>query len=249
MRRSIVRQVLPACVGLLVASTAVFAQAPAPSGPWTTETASAGLAVTQGNKDTSSVNVGYELVYDPKTRNVVKSDGLLLYGKTDGLKSADRLGLNARDEYQLTGRSYLYGQTQYLRDEFKNIAYLFAPTAGLGYRLIDTPSTKFSVDGGFGGEWDKVPGASSVSKSGAVTFGDKLSRQISATTAISQNFTALYKTKDFNDALYSFGVALTTSMSAHSQLKVEVLDVYKNLVPAPYQKNDMALIIGFVFKR
>ena len=38
-------------------------------------------------------------------------------------------------------------------------------------------------------------------------------------------------------------------MSAHSQLKVDVLDVYKNLAPVPFKKNDLALIIGLVFKR
>ena len=107
---------------------------------------------------------------------------------------------------------------------------------------------KFSVDAGVGGVWEKAPDVG-VKKSGAITFGDKLSRKVSATTAISQNFTALYKTTDFSDALYSLGVALTTSMSAHSQLKVEVLDVYKNLAPVPFKKNDLALIIGLVFKR
>lgn len=248
MFRSIVRQVLPAAFGVLTASTTLFAQTPAPTGPWTTQTASAGLALTQGNKDTSSVNLGYELVYDPKTRNVVKSDGLLLYGKTDGEKTADRLGLNIRDEHQLTSRSYTYVQNQYLRDEFKNIAYLVAPTVGVGYRVVDTALTKFSVDAGVGGVWEKAPDAD-VKKSGAITFGDKLSRKISATAAISQSFTALYKTADFDDALYTFGVALTSSLSAHSQLKVEVLDVYKNLAPVPFKKNDVALIVGFVLKR
>jgi putative salt-induced outer membrane protein YdiY len=248
MRRSLTTGLIPALFSVFLASTSTFAQAPAPTGPWTTETASAGLAFTQGNKDSSSINMGYEVVYDPKTRNLVKSDGLFLYGKTDGEKTADRLGLNARDEYQLGGRSYAYGQLQYLRDDFKNIEYLLAPTAGVGYRVVDTASTKFSVDAGLGGVWEKAPGAS-VSKSGAVTFGDKLSRKITANTAISQTFTALYKTSDFSDSLYSFGAALTTSMSAHSQLKVEVLDVYKNLAPTPFNKNDVALVIGFVFKR
>lgn len=249
MVRSLVRQVIPAALGILVSSTALFGQTPAaPTGPWTTQAASAGLALTQGNKDTSSVNLGYEMVYDPKSNNIVKSDGLLLYGKTDGEQTADRLGLNIRDERTLSGRSYAYVQTQYLRDQFKNIEYLVAPTVGAGYRLVDTPVTKFSVDAGLGGVWEKAPDFS-VKKSGAITFGDKLSRKISATTAISQNFTALYKTTDISDALYSFGVALTTSMSAHSQLKVEVLDVYKNLAPVPFKKNDLALIIGLVFKR
>jgi putative salt-induced outer membrane protein len=233
---------------VLASAALADAQTPAPTGPWTTQSASAGLAVTQGNKDTSTLNLGYELVYDPKTKNIVKSDALFLYGKADGETTADRLGLNARDEYQLTTRSYLYGALQYLRDEFKNIDYLLAPTGGIGYRLVNSATTKFSVDGGVGGVWEKNPGFD-VSGSGALTFGDKLTHQVTATTTLSQGFVALYKTKNFDDALYTLGAALATSISAHSQLKVEVLDTYKNLVPARIDKNDVALIVGLVFKR
>ena len=95
------------------------------TGGFTTQTASIGIALTQGNRDTSSINLGYEMVCDPKTHNRVKSDGLFLYGKTDGERTSNRLALNARDEFQLAGRAYTYGQLQYLRDEFKNIVYLF----------------------------------------------------------------------------------------------------------------------------
>jgi hypothetical protein len=47
-------------------------------------TASGGLALTSGNKDTFTVNANYDVVYDPKTRNVVKSEGLWIRGKSDG---------------------------------------------------------------------------------------------------------------------------------------------------------------------
>ena len=54
---------------------------------------------------------------------------------------------------------------------------------------------------------------------------------------------------DLSDALYSTGLAVTASVSAHSQLKVEVLDVYKSLAPEPFRKNDLTLLVGLVFKR
>ena len=242
---------VPACFCLLLAASPLHAQAPPdPPSPWATQTASVGMALTQGNKDALSVNLGYEVIYDPKSRNRVKSDGVFLYGRTDGATSTNRLGMNARDEYQIAGRAYTYGQVQYLRDVYKNIVYLVAPTAGFGYRAIDTDDTKLSFDAGLGGVFENgPPGASVLATSGGLSFGDKLSHKISPTTTLTQNFTGLYRTTDLTDALYSFGAAVTASVSAHSQLKVEVLDVYKNLAPVPFRRNDLAVLVGLVFKR
>ena len=241
-----------ACLALLpVSSSPAFAQPaappPPPAGPWVTS-ATAGLALTDGNKDTNTINLGYDIVYDPKTRNVVKSQGLYLHGKSDGELTADRLALNARDEYELRRRLYTFGQLQYLQDQFKDIDYLAAPTGGLGYRLIDTDPTKLSVDAGVGGVWEK-PRLGDVKGSGAIALGEKFSHQLSDVAIINESLSALYKTSDSEDALYAFGASLATIITTHTQLKVEFLDTYKNLVVPPIQKNDIAVIVGMVFKR
>ena len=60
-------------LALLCVAGTVFAQA-APSPPpkiWTV-TASAGLAMTNGNSDTVSTNAAYDITYDPQRRNIVK---------------------------------------------------------------------------------------------------------------------------------------------------------------------------------
>jgi putative salt-induced outer membrane protein YdiY len=98
---------------LLVWSASVapcLAQAP-PAEPriWTVAL-SAGLALTSGNTDTSTVNAAYDLVYNPQTKNVVKSDALFLRGKNESVLTADRLGLNVCDEYSLTTRTFVFGQ-------------------------------------------------------------------------------------------------------------------------------------------
>ena len=229
---------------------AAFAQAPAaepPAGPWTQQ-ASAGLALTSGNKDTSTVNAGYEVVYDPKTRNLWRTDGLFLRGKSEGLVTADRLQLNGRDEYQLMDGVYAFGQLQYLRDQFKDIDYLFAPTGGLGYRIIDSPTLKLSVDGGLGAVWEKKP-LLDVQTSGAVTWSEKLIYPISSVVTITQGVAALYRADNFDDALYTFNTALAASMTEHTQLKVELLDIYKRIVAPGIENNDVAVIVGVVFKR
>lgn len=62
-----------------------------PAGPWT-GSAGAGLAFTGGNTDTSTVNVSYDLTYDPKTKNLAKSDALYLPAKKNVELTLNRLG-------------------------------------------------------------------------------------------------------------------------------------------------------------
>ncbi len=220
---------------------------PAPAGPWT-GSAGAGLAFTGGNTDTSSVNVSYDLTYDPKTKNVVKSDALYLRGKKDGELAVNRLGFNVRDQYALSPRAFIYGQLQYLRDTFKAIDYLVAPTGGLGYKLLDAPRTALAVDGGVGGVWEKNPGLP-VKASGALTASEHLTKKLSDTASVAQQIAGLWKTADFGDALYTFGTTLAAVLTPKSQVKIELLDTYKGKPPtATTKSNDIAIIFSIGYK-
>jgi putative salt-induced outer membrane protein YdiY len=233
---------------LVCAARPVFAQAPVePPKIWTV-TASAGLALTSGNSDTSTINLAYDLTYDPQSKNIVKSDGLFLRGKTEGVLSTHRTGLNIRDEYKLTDHIFVFGQNQYLKDEFKDIVYLLAPTGGVGYKIIDTEATKFGVDGSIGAVWEKNPGLE-VNSSGALAAGEKLTQNLTANTVLAQTFAGLWKTDDLEDALFTFGVSIAASMSTRTQLKVEALDTFKNKPPLPTIKaNDVAVLMSIVYK-
>jgi putative salt-induced outer membrane protein len=248
---SIVRLVVVFLFALTLTSGRASAQTPAapapPAGPWT-GSAGAGVAVTSGNTDTSNINVGYDLTYDPKTKNVVKSDLLFLRGKKDEDLTVSRLGFNARDQYGLTSRTFTYGQVQYLRDKFKDIDYLVAPTAGLGYKLVNTALTALTVDGGLGVVWEKNPGFESK-KSGAVTASERLVQKLSDTASLSQQLVGLWKTSDFGDALYTFGTTLAANLTSKSQVKIDLLDSYKAKPPNPAIKsNDVAIVFSIGYK-
>ena len=94
------RYIVTIAGALLISGVPTKAQAPDEPKIWTLTT-SAGLALTQGNRDTSTVNASYDLVYDPPGRNIVKSDALLIRGKTEGELTGSRLGVNIRDEFKL----------------------------------------------------------------------------------------------------------------------------------------------------
>ena len=247
MTRSAFR--MAAMMAVLSASSA-FAQDPAPAPPpkiWTV-TAGGGLAITNGNSDTSTVNASYEVTYDRRLRNVVKSDGLFLHGTTESELSADRLSLNGRDEFKLNRRAYVFGQNQFLRDRFKDITYLIAPTAGVGYSAVATKATTLGVDAGVGGVWEKNRGLD-VAASGALTVGQKLVHALTATTSLSQSYSGLWKTSDTGDSLHIFNIGIAAAVTSRTQIKFDVLDTFKNKPPlATIHKNDVATLVSLVYK-
>lgn len=224
--------------------------APAPDAPpptWT-GTAGAGISLTSGNSDTTNYTVSFDVTRDPKTRNVLKATGLYLRGSQDGEATVDRLSLGFRDQYALTPRLYVFGQLDYLRDQFKEIDYLLAPTGGVGYKVVDSDALKFSVDAGAGVVWEKNPGFD-VRTNGAITAGEKLEYNVTPTATIKHAATALWTADDFGDGLYTFSVGLGTKLSEVLQLSIDLLDTYKNQPPAAgIAKNDVAFVTAIAAK-
>ncbi len=231
--------------------SSAFAQAPAPPPPpppATTGNVSAGLALTSGNKSTSTFNASYEVTHDPKTGNVLKSSGLFLRGASEGDLTAEQYAVVGRDEYTVTKRIFAFGEMRYLHDRFKEISYLLSPAGGLGYRFIDTAPTVLSASVGIGAVWEKNPGTD-VNRSGAVTAEQKLAHKLSPTATISEGASALWKTSDAADALYTFSAGLAVAIVSKAQLKAEILDTYKNRPPnETVKKNDIAIVMGIVYK-
>lgn len=231
----------------MLAAPALAQTVPAPPPGWA-GSAGAGLAFTAGNRDSSTVNAAYDVKRDTGGSLVFKSGGLLLYGKTEDTKTSDRLSLEGRVERKLSDRTSVFGQTQYLRDEFKSIEYLISPTVGLNRILVKNDRSELNADAGIGAVWEKNPGLERQAD-GAVGAGQKFTHKITPTTEVTQKLSALWKMDDFADALYIFGAGLAASITAGTQMKIEFLDTYKARPPLPgVRKNDIATLVSFVYK-
>lgn len=239
------------CVAVLLSgltSTIVSAQTPTePPKDWT-GTAGLGVSVTSGNSDTVNVNVAFDVTRTPKARNVMKWTGLFLRGSQNSTTVVNRTLLAYRDEYAISGRTYFFGQVDYLRDTFKRIDYLVAPTAGLGFNVLNTDARKFTVFGGAGFTSEKNPGVD-VRTNAAVTAGEKLAIQITPTAAIKHAETALWKASDVGDALYTSSIGLASKLSDRMQLTIDLLDTFKTR-PATVatKKSDLALVTAVTAK-
>ena len=241
-------QFLLISAALAAAPTLAFAQTPPPPPPGWVGSASAGLALTQGNSDTSTINAAYELKRDTGGSIVFKSNGLLVRGEAEETLTSDRLSLDGRLERRLSTRTSLFGATQYLRDSFKAIDYLVSPTVGVTQLLVKNDRTELGVDVGVGVVWEKNPDLE-VQTDGAVAAGQQFTRKLTATTELKEKAAGLWKMDDFDDALYTFGIGLAASITAGTQMKVEFLDTYKARPPlASVKKNDIAVLVSFVYK-
>ena len=247
---SIVRPIALLVVVFLSLAATANAQAPAPPPPppgWT-GSASAGLALTQGNSDTSTVNLAYEVKRDTGSKLLFKSSGLFLRGESEGELTTNRMAIGGRVDRKLSERTSLFGQTQFLRDSFKAIDYLVSPTAGISRLLVKKDRTELGVDAGLGVVWEKNPGLD-VKASGAVSASETVTHKLTKTAEFTQKVAALWKMDDFDDSLYAFTVGLAASVTTATQLKVELLDTFKNKPPsADIVKNDIAVLVSFVYK-
>jgi putative salt-induced outer membrane protein len=252
MRNSV--KVMAAIVLLsMMCPAAARAQAPAgspppPPPPPLSGNFSVGLGVTSGNSDTTNFNGSYEVKFDPKTRNVLKSNGLFLYGKTNGTLSTEQYGLLVRDEYSFGPRAFAFGEVRYLHDRFKGISYLLSPTFGAGYKVVEEKTTSLSVSAGVGSVSEKDYGFATQT-TGAVSFEEKLTHKLSSSAAVGQSVSALWHIGDFGNGLYLAGVNLTSTLVGRAQLKIEVLDSYRTRPSLPtLRRNDVAFLMGIVFK-
>jgi putative salt-induced outer membrane protein len=208
----------------------------------------AGLSMSSGNSDTKSFNLGFDLKYDPKTKNVLKLGGLYLRSESDGATTTDKLTAFARDEYSFSDRFYAYGEVSYLSDAISQVDYLFAPSVGAGYKFVATDAVTLEASAGFGGAFEKYEGRDATS-SGAYSAGEAFGWKISPSVSLTQKATALWKSNDTADAYYHFHVGLTTSISKILELKLAwLLDHKTRPAVATLEKTDTAFIAAIVAK-
>lgn len=242
-------RIVSSVVCLALTAVAASAQdAPPPPPPGWTGSFGAGYSLAKGNSDTNNINLSFDTKRDTGSPFLFTSTGLFLRGQSDGELDTNRLGLDARLDRKFAARTSAYVQVAYLHDEFKDIEYLLGTTVGLGQQLVKNDRTEFAVDAGLGVVWEKNPDVE-LDTSGALTAGQNFKHKLTETAEITQKVSALWKTKDFDDALYIVSVGMAASVTTRTQMKVELVETFKNKPPAAdVKKSDVALVVSFVFK-
>lgn len=227
---------------------ALLAQDAPPPQPIWAGSIGAGVAVTSGNSDTSNLNLSFKAVRDPKTNVILSAEGMYIRGSNSGELNANHAMAEAKAQRRISDRAYAFLHVQALRDSFKAIDYFVAPTAGLGYTLVSTDRAKLSSDLSVGPSWEKNPGQD-VRTHLAISFGEKATYALSKSAGLTQGFAVTLVGNDWADGLYTISAGLAASLTDRTQLKLEVVDVYKNKPPNPtIKKNDLSTLVSVLFK-
>jgi putative salt-induced outer membrane protein YdiY len=239
--------IAPAASAQTTAAQTPAAAAPAPTPAWT-GSAGLGFSMNRGNTATTNLNVTFDATSDTKKKDAWKFKSVYMRDKTDGSLSADRLVFDGRYERTISKRWYGFAALGFLEDEFKQIDYLWAPTAGIGYKLVATDTTTLNTDAGLGVKIEKNPGSDATTDMG-VTLGDKFAHKLSKDSALTQSFNALWKADEFADGVYTFSAGVAAALTKKIAVKVDLLDAYITRPPtSDVKKNDVSLITSFAYK-
>ncbi len=128
------------------------------------------------------------------------------YGEVDGGKTANQHTATLTFDRYLSDRYFwrVIGLTGF-RDEFQNIDYRFTPSTSIGYDVIDTSRTEWTVNAGFGWQFtrfiDPAEDEDDYDDSAAVILGSRFEYEINSRVDVGAEFdmTLLVpETNDFN---------------------------------------------------
>lgn len=214
----------------------------------------AGASVSSGNSKSTSVNINGEMVrltQDDKARVYLTS----LYGKNNGVESANLIRGGGRYDYNLTPQVFGFGGIDLERDKIANLKLRVAPGAGLGYHLIKTDNTTFDVFGGVGYVRDSfyrpvlVGGAVRENYGRAeLLLGEESNHKLTDSTTFRQRLVVYPNLKDHGEYRGVFDAGLAVAMSSKLSLTLGLVSRY-NSDPGPgIKKTDTLFVTGIAAK-
>ena len=254
--KRLVRIVLTVVLPLI--ATATFAQnpppapAPAPAGTLpppapvaspirlTLDLAAVNVA---GNTNTTTLNLGDQFEYKTK-RARFSQFANLIYGRTEGVTTAENIKAGLRAEHRLLAVVYGYLGVTYERDSIAGIDHRFAESGGVLIRLIDLPRDLWTFEAGS----DVNQSRSTLAKVRnfvSLRFATVIRHNFTQSAYISESAETLPSVENSRDYRINSETALVAPLSGRLALKVSYLVRYAHLPEIPTAKQtDRTLSTG-----
>lgn len=204
-----------------------------------------GFTSTSGNteSETLTANLGVSNEVDQWKHSAALKT---IQAETDDVDSADSLQLNARSEYKISEKSYLFGQLRYEDDEFSGYDYQTSLAFGIGSRFIETEQHLLDLYIGLGTRSLKDAETGDSEEDAIVTAGLLYEYKISETATFNQSF---YIEEGDENTHTESETSLKLKIDGNLSAKVAYLVKRNSEVPAGVDKSDelttIALVYGF----
>lgn len=237
-----------ALVGTATAQPAIKAD-----GRWRA-TIGAAASFSSGNNDSSSISLNADAV------RATASDKLTaylrsLYGRTEGKTTAELFGLGGRYNFNLSARSYAFGQGDFLRDKPANLEVRLSGAGGVGYKLVETDAHKFDVFAGLGYTRDryfspKLVAGSVRSRYGyaEALLGEESNHRLTETTTFKQKLVFYPNLSETGEYRAAFDAGVAVAINRTMSLTAGFNYRYNSDPGVGVKKGDALFLTGLTVK-
>ncbi|MEW5978867.1 MAG: DUF481 domain-containing protein [Acidobacteriota bacterium] len=206
-----------------------------------------GLATTQGNTDTVTLNLGLNAARTTKTdKTSVYLTSLYATNSTTGisLTTANAIRGGLRYDANVNDRTFGFGFTDLEFDEFQDLDLRFVVGGGLGRHLLKSSKTNLTVFGG--GSMNKEFFSTDLQRTrGEVLFGEEISHKISTITSLQQKFVVYPSLSNGGSYRLNWDSSAVTKLNSWLSWQVTLSDRFLSDPIPGNKKNDLLITTGF----
>ena len=205
-------------------------------------TIDAGFVSATGNTDVTTISLGNK-IGATRGRWTLQQHSAYVYGKTEGVESANQLRIGTRAEYAINGRFSAFTSVGYERNTFAGFDRRVDEQLGAQWRAIAMARDSLELDaGGLLTQQDNTDGTSDRSPSarGAIAYKHVFSEKTFATQAVE------YMPSLEESGAYRMNAetALVAPVTARINIKVGYIVQYNSRPPANFGTTDRVLTSG-----
>lgn len=205
-----------------------------------------GYAQTQGNADTTTINVSAS-ANRVTTRDKIGVTFTSLYASNSttgvSLVTANAIRGGVNYNLNLTPKLFTFGSVDLEFDEFQSLDLRFVPAGGFGYRPVKTERTQFDVKGG--GALNREFFSTGLRRtSGEALLGEEVVHKMNGVTTLRQAFYIFPNLTNTGSYRMNFDLSASTAFRKWLAWQVTLSDRFlSNPVPGR-QKNDVLFTTG-----
>jgi putative salt-induced outer membrane protein len=214
--------------------------------------ATVGLSLARGNSDTTNFDTAFTADRKTTTDHIGAYESSLY--STNGLPgggvTANAILGGARYDHNITERLFVFVSADFTHDELQGLNIREIYSGGLGWHVINKPTTIFDVLGGINYTHESysgtpAPGTSTNRNLPGITVGEEFMHKFAAATTLTENFYFYPDLSDLSQYRFSLDASAVTKISKWFGWQVSVSDRYVTNPPIINTKpNDVILSTG-----
>lgn len=213
--------------------------------------ANLGVALTQGNSDTTSVALGMAISRTtPHDKTSLYAAAVYSSDSTSGdsRTTANSIRSGLRYERNINDKWFGYAFTDLERNGLQDLNLRFVLGGGLGYRLIRSEHTQLDLLGGLAWNREYFSGIDNDRSSADAQIGQTLEHRIGTRTTLKEQLYFFPNLSNAGEYRVNFDASLQTDITQRIGWRLAVSDRYLSNPLPGLEKNDLILTTGISVK-